>query len=77
MNVQESNSPAMLQIRVSGMECNHCKKSVEANLARLEGVSEVSADIASGLVQIHGKDVNLDVVEQTVNGLGYRFDGRV
>lgn len=77
MNVQESNSPAMLQIRVSGMECNHCKKSVEANLARLEGVSEVSADITSGLVQIHGKDVNLDVVEQTVNGLGYRFDGRV
>lgn len=37
---------------VTGMTCDHCKNTVTTELARLEGVSNVDVDLATGNVTV-------------------------
>jgi uncharacterized membrane protein YraQ (UPF0718 family)/copper chaperone CopZ len=73
------NVPAMNEIKVfvRGMTCNHCKMSVETNLKKLEGIENIVANLENETVTITGKNVNLDKVKETVEGIGYTFDGKV
>jgi copper chaperone CopZ len=38
--------------KVSGMSCGHCEGAVSAELSALPGVTEVTAQAASGLVTV-------------------------
>ena len=40
--------------RVGGMSCNHCKASVEKNLALLPSVTAVEVDLTAGTVAVEG-----------------------
>lgn len=61
---------------VKGMSCNHCKSSVETNLAKLDGVKSVTADLATGNVTMEGV-VSDEQVRKTVEDLGFEFGGKL
>ncbi|MBN1952620.1 MAG: permease [Bacteroidales bacterium] len=63
------------KIRVSGMTCNHCKMTVENNLKKIEGIKTIHADPDTGLVVFEGDHVDLKLVQETVEGLGYKYGG--
>lgn len=65
-----------LRIIVRGMNCNHCKMSVETNLIKLAGIENVTADVDQELVTINGENVDLDQVKETVESIGYRYEGK-
>jgi uncharacterized membrane protein YraQ (UPF0718 family)/copper chaperone CopZ len=73
----EVNNPLYTVISVGGMTCNHCKATVEKNLASIEGIDTVIADIQSGEVKISGSQVNIEKVTARVGELGYEFKGLV
>ncbi|MCG6190440.1 SO_0444 family Cu/Zn efflux transporter [Maribellus maritimus] len=62
-----------ITVNVSGMTCSHCEASVKNNLEKIDGINTVIADNNSGTVKITGKNINLEKIKQTVNGLGYKF----
>jgi len=62
-------------VKVEGMTCNHCKKSVTDAILEVQGVEEVTVDLATGEVKIHGHDVDLELVKIAVEGRGYKFVG--
>jgi copper chaperone len=39
-------------ITVSGMTCGHCAESVRSELSKLDGVTAVDVDLATGKVEI-------------------------
>ncbi|MBW3558014.1 MAG: heavy-metal-associated domain-containing protein [Actinobacteria bacterium] len=58
--------------QVSGMTCGHCVSAVKAELGKLDGVSDVDVDLATGTVTVTS-DTELDAatVEAAVDEAGY------
>jgi len=65
------------EIKVEGMTCNHCKSSVEKNLTALPKVESVDVNLSNGHVSLTGDSIDLEEVEKTVNGLGFKYVGEV
>jgi copper chaperone CopZ len=63
--------------RVEGMTCNHCKASVENGLGKLDVVSGAVADPEKNMVTIEADGLSEAAVQETVEGLGYTFKGKV
>lgn len=42
-----------MEIRVDGMTCSHCEKTVADGLSRVPGIGGVTADAATGRVGFH------------------------
>lgn len=61
------------KIIVKGMNCNHCKMSVETNLQKISGVEGVQANLSTEEVIIKGLHVDLEKVKTTVEGLGFKY----
>ena len=58
--------------RVEGMTCEHCVKAVSDELGRLEGVSQVDVDLASGDVVVASAAPLADAdVRAAVDEAGY------
>jgi len=66
-----------IKVYVRGMNCNHCKMSVENNLKSLEGIEKIDADVAQEVVTIIGENVDLIKVKEAVESIGYKYDGKV
>lgn len=66
-----------IKVYVRGMNCNHCKMSVENNLKGLEGVENINADVDKEVVTITGENVDLNKVKEAVESVGYKYDGKV
>ena len=60
---------------VEGMTCNHCKSSVEKNLAKLDKIEFVEVDLANNAVIIKGDNIDSNVIEEAVKNLGYDYKG--
>lgn len=75
--MKESENQYYTTIAVEGMTCNHCRMTVEKNLASLEGIEEVTVDLPTGQVKIGGDHVNLDQVAERVKELGYTYNGKI
>jgi len=67
----------MLQYKVEGMTCDHCKAKVENGLKDLEGVTEVVADRENKLVSIQSAGLSDKRIRETVEKLGYRYAGKL
>lgn len=63
-----------IQVFVRGMNCNHCKMSVENSLTKLDGIDSVLVDLSKEQVTISGPNVDLEKVKTTVEGIGYKFE---
>jgi len=58
-------------LHVEGMSCNHCKMAVEKAVLNVEGVTEVSVDLASKRVEIQG-EADQRLVKTAIEAAGYQ-----
>ena len=57
---------------VVGMTCDHCVRSVKAEVGKLPGVMEVEVDLATGDVRVASEQpVDDEAVEAAVEEAGY------
>ncbi|MEU8925035.1 cation transporter [Kitasatospora sp. NPDC048545] len=64
--------------RVEGMTCGHCVTSVTAELKKLDGVTDVAVDLASGTVTVGSTRPLVDAdVAAAVDEAGYDLVGRL
>ncbi len=69
----KSNKPGHLTLQLGGMDCNHCVRSVETNIGKLENVEEAKAELQGQKLYLKGKDIDLNKVKETIESLGYQF----
>ncbi len=62
-------------ITVEGMTCSHCEATVQNNLIKVKGITNVAADNKTNKIVISGTNINFKKIEEIVNGLGYKFKG--
>lgn len=60
-----------LSYSVPGMHCGHCKDAVEREVASVEGVTGVEADLETKLVTVNGTSVADDAVRAAIEEAGY------
>lgn len=61
--------------RVQGMTCGHCVNSVSAEVAKLEGVTGVRVDLATGDVTVSSiGPLELAAVAAAVDQAGYELE---
>ena len=65
------------KIKVGGMNCNHCKITVETGLGRIPGIEAAVADIINGEVTIRGNQIETEQVKSVIEDLGYFYDGEI
>jgi copper chaperone len=59
---------------VTGMTCDHCRMAVTAELSKVEGVTRVDVDLASGTVITESVEtLPVDVVRAAVDEAGYEL----
>lgn len=57
---------------VKGMTCDHCAGSVSAEVSKIQGVQDVSVDVAGGTVTITSAgELSSAAVEEAVEEAGY------
>lgn len=57
---------------VSGMSCQHCVDAVTAEVGRLDGVEQVTVDLAAGSVEVvSNAPLPLEAVREAVDEAGY------
>jgi copper chaperone CopZ len=61
-------------VTIHGMTCGHCANAVETELAKIHGVTDVSADLGTGSVTITSDtDVDSAVIAAAVDEAGYEL----
>lgn len=66
---------AMEQVKVKGMSCQHCVKSVTTALEALDGVVNVTVDLPSGMTTYEmSKPVDKAVVVKAINEVGFQAE---
>jgi copper chaperone len=61
---------------VKGMTCEHCVSAVSAEVGRIDGVSGVDVDLATGAVTVTSADALDDsAVREAVDEAGYEVVG--
>ncbi len=77
-SIEKSNGSDVEHIiKVSGMDCNHCKTNVEDGLSRLKGIDMVQANINTSTVKIKTANFNPELIKETVESLGYNYQGEI
>ncbi|MBF6439600.1 heavy-metal-associated domain-containing protein [Nocardia cyriacigeorgica] len=67
-------SSATTTVTVTGMTCGHCVSSVREEVGRIDGVTSVDVDLASGLVTIGSTaPVERDAIAVAVDEAGYQL----
>lgn len=61
--------------RIEGMSCNHCKKSVETAISRIEGIESVEVILGKKQAIIIGTPDD-EVVKNVIEELGFVYNGR-
>ena len=56
---------------VVGMTCDHCARSISAEVAALPGVTDVKVDLPSGRVTVTSDGLGTDQVRGAVEEAGY------
>ncbi|HEM55702.1 MAG: copper-binding protein [Thermodesulfobacterium geofontis] len=61
-----------IEIRITGMSCEHCVKRVKEALSRIEGVKEVSVELVSGKGYIVSeKEITINIIKEALKKEGY------
>lgn len=59
---------------VTGMTCDHCKNAVTTEVARLDGVTRVDVDLATGAVTVESAaPLDRSAVADAVDEAGYEL----
>lgn len=60
----------MINLKVTGMDCQHCVASVTEAIAEVPGAGRVLVDLASGKVSIEGAP-DRAALRTVIEGVGY------
>ena len=61
---------------VQGMTCDHCARAVTEELTKIDGVTDVSVDVAAGKVTVtSAQPLRDDAVREAVDEAGYELVG--
>ncbi|MFN0090613.1 MAG: heavy-metal-associated domain-containing protein [Acidimicrobiales bacterium] len=66
--------PAAVLYQVPGISCDHCKRAIEAELAKLDGVASAEVDVAARTVLVAG-DAGDDEIRAAIDEAGYEVEG--
>ncbi|MCM3636131.1 MULTISPECIES: copper chaperone CopZ [Bacillales] len=59
-------------LKVEGMSCGHCVKSIESSVGELQGVSVVTVDLATKEVTVEfDNKTNIAQIKETIEDQGY------
>ncbi len=62
-----------VELKVQGMTCEHCVRTVKNAVSSLEGVSKVEVSLQDGLVKVQmEKDVPLADIKRSIEEWGYK-----
>lgn len=62
-------------ITIVGMQCNHCKMSVEETLLQLEGVTKVEVDLDKKIATIEiNQEVSNEKIIEAIEEIGFEVD---
>jgi copper chaperone CopZ len=75
--IPQMDKDQIIQIKVEGMTCMHCKAAVEKELSQVEGINSVEANHQSGVVSLDGKVDSWEKVEAVIRKAGYVFKGKM
>ena len=63
-------------VKIEGMHCEHCKKSVEDGLKRIDNIKGVKVDLNSGLATISYKNtIDINSIKKVIEDLDFNFAG--
>ncbi len=65
-----SQTPSLTYV-VTGMTCSHCQAAVTDEVTKVAGVTSVTVDLATKLVQIHGSEIEPAAVVAAIDEAGY------
>ncbi|UGY91524.1 heavy-metal-associated domain-containing protein [Streptomyces gobiensis] len=75
MSTEQSN--VTTTYKVTGMSCGHCEGAISSELSGLDGVTEVRAVAATGLVTVVSTaELDDETVRAAVDEAGYELVGR-
>jgi Zn2+/Cd2+-exporting ATPase len=65
-----------LQIKVSGMDCGSCAKTIEAGVQQITGVSEAAVSFATGQLQVSydPRQLSENTIYELIQSLGYTVE---
>lgn len=58
-------------IEVDNIKCGGCATSIKTVLSKIPGVDTIAVDVATGLVDIEGENLNRDNLIKTLAALGF------
>ncbi|SDM72476.1 copper chaperone [Fictibacillus solisalsi] len=60
-------------LTVKGMSCNHCVNSIESNVGKLAGVTDVKVSLSEGKVDVtfDSNKVSLEQIKESIDDQGY------
>ncbi len=59
---------------VTGMTCEHCVRSVNGELRKLDGVTDVAVDLETGTVKVtSSNELDRDAIEAAIDEAGYQY----
>lgn len=59
-------------LKVEGMSCQHCVRSIEGSVSKLKGVASVNVDLESGTVAIqHEPTVTIEQIKDEIEEQGF------
>lgn len=62
-----------ISLHVKGMSCNHCVKSIEAALGKIQGIESVQVNLKKESVSVSFRESNITIekIKETIEDAGY------
>lgn len=64
----------LLHIRIQGMHCSGCERSIENVIGRISGVSSVKAELVTGRATVAGTDLDVASILKVISRAGYQAE---
>ena len=70
--------PTLKVVKIEGMQCNHCKMSVEKALSSLEGVTKVEVSLEKKTAIIESqKEIDDNKIKQVIEEAGFEVKNAI
>lgn len=70
---EEKNKMVCKIIKIEGMQCNHCKMTVEKVLGTIEGISKVEVNLESKTAKIQmSKEIDDNIIKNAIEEAGFK-----
>ena len=60
-----------IELQSSKIKCGGCVANIEKGLSEIEGVTEVTVELESNIVNVQGSELNKEVLKNKLAELGY------